>query len=661
MEERNSPLPGRIERLDNLTVNQIAAGEVIERPVSVVKELIENAIDAGSRTIRVEIRDGGLALIRVVDDGHGIDSQDLVLAVERHATSKLRWIQDLEDLRTLGFRGEALASIASVASLEIETRRKDEILGYRLRVAGEDTQPVVSKTGCPEGTQIAVEHLFFNNPARLKFMKSAGYEGGLIHDLVIQMALGYPHIGFRLENQGKLLVDTYEIHRMEDLVELFYGKDARQALVPVEASVSQGNLRGWVSAPPFSRGTRKGYHLFVNGRRIVSKDMQWSMEKAFEYLLPKGRFPLCILQFQLPGELLDVNIHPGKLEIRINDPQLHPSLTRALREAISGGRRMPEIGGVSETETVTKTETESETKTETEVLRSNAGVSRGGRYPAPVVQETVRQWDSLFRLTDDGEKALDDLIRGDGFHEDARSYDLPEDSVILRAGVENAEAAPQGQWGIETHTRSIQALAAGGQPGDFFFGPQVSFTVIGQLHATFILAELKAGLLLADQHVVHERILYEEMAEKAGEKQNAQMLMQPLSIQLTTSEEETMIRKVLLLHDLGLIFERFGPRQYLLRGEPPGYAMDQAMVRELLEILGTEGEGKSIEETKQALLVMRACKAAVKANTVLSLAEMTLLLKRLQETAHPMTCPHGRPILYLLPYPRLIRAFGRAT
>ena len=654
MVERNSLLPGRIERLDNLTVNQIAAGEVIERPVSVVKELIENAIDAGSRTIRIEIGDGGLALIRVADDGQGIDNQDLVLAVERHATSKLRLIQDLEDLRTLGFRGEALASIASVASLEIETRRKGEILGYRLRVAGEDAQPVVSKAGCPEGTQVAVEHLFFNTPARLKFMKSAGYEGGLIHDLVIQMALGYPHVGFRLENQGKLLVDTFEIHQMEDLVELFYGKEARQALVPVEASVSKGRLSGWVSAPPYSRGTRKGYHLFVNGRRVVAKDMQWAMEKAFEYLLPRGRFPLCILHFKLPGDLLDVNIHPGKLEIRINDPQLHPSLTRALREAVSGGQRMPEIGGYSEAEAV----------------RGSAGVSRGGSHAAPVAQEAVRQWDSIFSLTDDGEKALDSLlredgiredgIRGDGFREEAASYDLPEDSVLLRAG-DQASAVPQDQWGVETHTRSIRALAAGEQPGDFFFGPQVSFTVIGQLHATFILAELKAGLLLADQHVVHERVLYEEMAEKAGEKQNAQMLMQPLSIQLTASEEETMIQKILLLHDLGLIFERFGPRQYLLRGEPPGCSMDQRMVRELLEILGTEGEGKSIEETKQALLVMNACKAAVKANTILNLAEMTLLLKKLQQTAHPMTCPHGRPILYLLPYPRLIRAFGRAT
>ena len=333
----------RIERLDNTTANQIAAGEVIERPVSVVKELVENAIDAGSDRIRIEIEDGGLSLIRITDNGRGMIEADLPLAIERHATSKLRSIGDLNSLDTLGFRGEALASIASVSVLDIETRRRGEISGSRL-LSGEDrAEPVIEKTGCPEGTRISVERLFYNTPARLKFMGSAGYEAGLIHDLVIQMALGYPAVGFRLENRQKVLVDTYDINRIEDLIELFYGGEARRALIAVKASVSTGVVSGYVTAAPYSRGTRKGYHIFVNNRRVLIRDLQWNIDRAYEYMLPRGRFPVCVLSFNLPGHLIDVNVHPGKLEVRINDADFKPAITRVLQEALSGGQVTPEL------------------------------------------------------------------------------------------------------------------------------------------------------------------------------------------------------------------------------------------------------------------------------------------------------------------------------
>ena len=680
----------RIERLDNLTANQIAAGEVIERPVSVVKELIENAIDAGSGSIKIEIKEGGLTLIRVTDDGEGIDSRDLPLAVERHTTSKLRRIEDLDDLSTLGFRGEALASVASVASMEIVTRKKGEIAGYRLRVAGEET-PTIERAGCPEGTQITVEHLFYNTPARLKFMKSAGYESGQIHDLVIQLALGYPHIGFRLENQGKALLDTNEISQPEDLVELFYGKEARQALVAVEAPVSKGRLSGWVTAPPYSRGTRKAYHVFVNGRRIVIRDMQWSMERAFEYLLPKGRFPLLILSFTLPGNLLDVNVHPGKLEIRINDPDLPASITRILRTTVSGGGTAPDVGMLGG------------------VPGASADRDGAGGYMAPGQEATasggtgsrsindghgqrntfagyntpVRDWERLFDLTSDGERSLEDLIRSDGkrdgqhdgFHDGytdedrfgeytpaytAADGDLPPESLLVDPEEKNRRL-PQNAWGVDSHTRSLQAFAGGNRIEDFFFGPQVAFRIVGQLHATFILAEVDAGLLVVDQHVAHERILFETMLSEADEKKTTQMLLEPVQCTLSAAEEETLIRHILALSDLGLVFERFGPRRYLLRSEPASHSMDQAMVQALLEELEREGTDRGAEQARQALLVMRACKAAVKANTRLTVPEMETLLSRLRETRHPMTCPHGRPILYLLPYRRLLQAFGRSS
>jgi DNA mismatch repair protein MutL len=232
----------------------------------------------------------------------------------------------------------------------------------------------------------------------------------------------------------------------------------------------------------------------------------------------------------------------------------------------------------------------------------------------------------------------------------------------LFAGLEEKTAGLlPGQWGLAFHNRSMQALAAAGSPADFFFGPEVEFTVLGQLHATFILAEIRAGLLVVDQHVAHERILYEQLTASVRPKEAAQMLLQPLPLNLTTGEEEILISKILLLNDLGFIVERFGPRQYVLRSVPVDQAVDQAMFRDLLEQLGGEGRGGSLDEARQALLIMASCKRAVKANTPLSFQEMDALLKGLRETRHPMTCPHGRPIMYLLPYRRLLQAFGRSA
>ncbi|MCL1848476.1 MAG: DNA mismatch repair endonuclease MutL [Clostridiales bacterium] len=755
----------RITRLDSLTVNQIAAGEVIERPVSVVKELVENAIDAGAGRIKIEIKDGGLSLIRITDDGGGIDSRDLPLAVERHATSKLSRIQDLDDLTTLGFRGEALASIASVAKLEIETKVRGEVSGYRLYASEEGQAPAVSSTGCPEGTQVTIEQLFYNTPARLKFMKSSGYEGGLIHDAVIQMALGYPGTGFRLENNGRLLLDTLEVNPMEDLVELFYGKEARQSLVPVEAAVSKGLLRGWVTAPPYSRGTRKALHLFVNGRRVLARDMQWAIERAYEYLLPKGRFPVAILQFSLPGSLLDVNVHPGKLEIRINDVDLNPSLTRVLRTAIAGGQLMPDISrrGTAGIDTVKDADAEMGANAgSTGIGKGRAADGGAGRAEGMGALFTpVRDWQALYTFTKDGEAELDGWIResapeagwvgeygragetgwggesgsvgearrageageagrageygragedgwageagrageygsavetgedgsageagrtedaGDAsdagaaaikalgnapplYGSQALAEGLPPDSALVRPE-EKSRHLPQSQWGVDQHSQILRSLADSGMPEDFVFGQQTAFRIVGQLHATFILAEINAGLLIVDQHVAHERILFDEMLAKAEEKKPAQMLLEPIQISLTTGEEEVLIRNILVLNDLGLVFERFGARLYLLRAEPAGHAMDEGTVHELLEMMQAEGDRGTEDIARHSLMVMHACKAAVKANTPLSAMEMEALLHGLQASSHPMTCPHGRPILYLLPYRRLIQAFGRSS
>ena len=711
MTETNGNISNRIERLGSVTVNQIAAGEVVERPVSIVKELVENALDAGGDRIKISIQDGGLSLIRVTDNGSGIDSRDLPLAVERHATSKLRRIEDLEDLSTLGFRGEALASVSSVAEMEIVTRRAGDISGYRLRISGDERKPVIEKTGCPEGTQVTVERLFYNTPARLKFMRTGGYEAGLIHDLVIQMALGYPRVGFVLENHGKLVLDTNELNRAEDLIELFYGKEARRSLVAVNGTASKAAVTGWITAPPFSRGTRKGYHVFINGRWVSVNDYRWSIERAFEYTLPKGRFPVCVLYLRIPGDLLDVNVHPGKLEVRVNDPGMNSGLTSALRFAISGGQVTPELpyndtynsardsaspdssppvnstpdsstpsGYTRDSSTLSGFTRDSSppngfTPDSSPYDSSSPGVSHNARYPrtgddgrAFSGKNPVQRWESLFDLSALGEQALDSLLNdnageipaqpGETFASpDGRLSDVSHTAKAI-SDIQAKSQTAEG-WGVRGHNAALRSMVVESGRQDFVFTDAIDFAVIGQLHNTFILAQTNEGLLIADQHVVHERILYENLLEKSAENTPAQMLIKPVRVDLSTGEEENLIQNIIALSDSGLIFERFGPRQYLLRSEPVGYSVDETMVRELLETLDKSGEGDRTTSAKQTLMILSACKAAVKANTALTIGEMTALLDGLRRTKYPMTCPHGRPIMYLLPYRRLIQVFGR--
>jgi len=611
----------KIHLLDTLTANQIAAGEVIERPVSIVKELVENSIDAGSKRIHVEIREGGLEWIRVTDQGSGITREDLPLAIQRHATSKLKVIHDLDSLQTLGFRGEALPSIASVACLEIISRPEDQTEGYKLSVKGNDIEPQITTVAAPVGTTVIVTDLFFNTPARLKFMKSAGYEGGLIHDLLIELALGYPEIDFKLDSQGKTILDTAGINNTEDLIELFYGKEARSALVDIEGHVSHGYLQGYITAPPYSRGTRKALHVFVNGRRIVSKEIQWAVTHGLEYLLPKGRFPVAVLNFSIPGQLLDVNVHPGKLEIRINDNPMYSELTRLVRKAVSGGQTMPDstsLGKIIE-------------KTISDSIIEKESIKSYQPYQQSIYNESL-QWQEVYNT-----KSINSALNFDKEEEVAEEFRY------------EPETAPCQE------SRPLSAK-------EFVFGPETSFKIIGQLHKTFILAETEAGLIIIDQHVAHERVLYEKfLRENDTAALPAQMLLAPITINLTAMEEEILLRNIVVLSDLGMIVERFGPRCYILRSAPMGQEnINEEFFKDFLDKLSKSAADNDISKARQELLIMMSCKAAIKANQALSPEEMESLIKQLQQTAHPMTCPHGRPIIYLLPYQRLLYAFGRS-
>lgn len=608
-------MPREIHHLDNLTANQIAAGEVIERPVSVVKELIENAIDSECHKIDIRIEAGGLELIQIRDDGKGMSPEDLPLSIERHATSKLKIIDDLDHLETLGFRGEALASIASVSKMTLISRGSFESKGYRMKIEGEKVIEPLSVTGAPTGTTIIVEALFFNTPARLKFMKSSGYEAGLIHELVIQMALGYPHIDFRLENEQKCVVDTAGISRTEDLIELFYGKEARSHLLIAEEAIDQGRVQAFFTAPPFSRGSRKGIHLFINGRRVKAKELQWAIERSFEYLLPKGRFPVGVFSLIVPGNHLDVNVHPGKLEVRLNDPRLPSNLTHWLRKILSGGQKMPEdlIGQGSSAE----------------ICSSEYQKPFWQIHEKPSALQTQYTFETM---------TLD------------KAFSFSGSTSELSLG----EFVPS-----KTDNEYLPNLS--NELHNFHFGPNLSFRVLGQLNQTFILAETKVGLMIVDQHVAHERVLYEALCkEHPTDEITGQMLLAPITMELNAYEEALVVKHILTLGELGLTLERFGPRVYLLRSVPSGQDnMTPDAFKDLLQELEEHGGTNNLKKAKEALLIMMSCKGAVKAHQSLTLTEMETLMHQLQQTEHPMTCPHGRPIIHLVSYERLLRAFGR--
>lgn len=646
---------GKIALLDELTANQIAAGEVIERPVSVVKELIENALDAGATNITVEINDGGLGLIKISDDGSGMSKEDLLLAVKRHATSKLRNISDLESLSTLGFRGEALASIVSVAKVEIITREEKDANGHILIIEGNQLNEI-EPCGAPVGTSILVKDLFFNTPARRKFLRTPGYEAGLIHELVMQLALGNPEVNFRMVNGGKEILNTYGVNKLEELIILFYGREAKNSLIKVEGRTTQATFSGYLTLPTFHRGNRKAIHFFVNNRKVQAKEIMQAVENAYENTLPKGRFPLAVLNIDFDPALLDVNVHPGKLEIRIRDQLFIPELTALLKEEISSQQKIPSLNIKPN---IISEDLKSGSAENSHLMshpKKNT-VQQNGPLPT---QEVIREFYSW-------QPEIDSINKLSQLAEDS----LPIDSTpILDPSKDTNESPQSSQSGAadevsagikEELGETEEAVIIGGEEGEAreLLPP---LRVLGQLAQTFILAEGEDGLYIIDQHVAHERVLFESLLDQAAEGSiQSQVLIAPQTVELTVLEEELLIQHILPITDLGLVIEYFGPRTYLLRAVPSVVEGDPAdFLLDLIQILETRGDSFGPAEIRKEFLITASCKGAVKAGAKLSNEGIIQLLADLAKCRNPLTCPHGRPIVYQLTHQDLLKAFRRA-
>ena len=568
---------------------KIAAGEVIERPASVVKELIENSIDAGAREIKVEIRGGGQRLIRVADDGIGIPTSEVEIAFARHATSKLSSVDDLFSIRTLGFRGEALPSIAAVSKVNLITRARDEESGTQIRVDGGRIIDQHAQ-GAPHGTIVTVEDLFRHVPARLKFLKTPGTEAGRIADLINAYAVAYPHLRLSLVNDDRLALQSPGTGKMFDALVQVFGIEVAHQMIAVVSGPSQStsiSVEGFISPPNLNRSTRKYMLFFVNHRWVQDRTIQHAVIQAYHTTLMVGRAPIVVLDISVSPDTVDVNVHPTKNEVRFRDVSpVFNAVQRTVRAALVGNAPIPSIG---------------------------------------VTQPPVPQnWH--------GEQFLTNPASSQAAMHLYRPTNAPN------------ETAPVSNLQTPISNDQIPMLR-----------------VLGQIASTYIIAEGPDGLYLIDQHAAHERVLYEQLsAERAGAMIAVQDLLDPAPLQLTPAQSATLDANRGALAMVGFNVEPFGNQTFLLRTVPAVLkASDPRTV--LIAIVDEMEQGEEpLEKSADARLMTNVCKSiAVKGGQVMSLEEMRELVRLLEHTTAPRTCPHGRPTMIQLNVSQLEREFGR--
>ncbi len=605
----------KINVLDEFTANQIAAGEVVERPASVVKELIENALDAGAGRIVAELENGGFTAITVSDDGMGMVEEDLILALSRHATSKINSAADLSCVTTLGFRGEALPSIAAVSKMHITTRTRDILTGSILEAeAGKIIS--VSPAGCPPGTTVTVKDLFFNTPARRKSMKSTSTEGASCGDIISHLALARPEVSFELRAKGRRVFNSPGTGNLLDAVTAVYGAKLGREMISVNAGTKTIAVRGLLGKPALNRSTRSHITIIINGRYVRCPAVSTAVEEAYRTFLPQGRRPVVVISLSISPELLDVNVHPTKLEVRLLEEERVSGLViDIVRNTLKNNNIIPSSLHKNSEKIVSLPDNARKTLP---IEPEQAKINFEEAYYSPV--DSVKNGNT-------GKLPVDlNQLHDSGFQERGN---------LGTAGEEKAEYSG----------------------GDKLL-PELS--VIAQLPPTYILAGGAEGLYIIDQHAAHERILYEEFLDGFKEV-SGQYLLIPVTLELDYREAAILTDKIVWLNSGGFIIEHFGGNTFLLRGVPSCFpaGYEKELFLDILDYIKERGTGVSRIEVFDRLASSIACRNAIKAGEKLSRPSMDALLKRLARTENPYTCPHGRPTIIHLSYRDLEARFGR--
>lgn len=694
---------GRIIVLDENTSNKIAAGEVVEKPASVVKELVENSIDAGAASISIDIRNGGISYIKITDNGSGMDEDDVELAFERHATSKIKKAEDLDSIVTMGFRGEALASIAAVSSVELQTKTANSTYGMYVHISGGVVKEV-RQSGCPVGTTFIIKDLFYNTPARYKFLKKDSTEAGYISDTISRIALGNPEISFKLTSGKTLLLHTPGNNDLKSAIYSVYGKEIIKELMQVDYQDEKYKITGYIGKPEAARANRNYQSLYINKRYVKSKLVSYAVEQAYSSVLMKNKFPFFVLNIELSPLLVDANVHPAKTEVRFaEESYLSRAIYMAVTKAISGTSLFNPVIASNKDRELFKFKTPEKPEYVQEKLSYNLNVQEKPENnesninrPEPDRlelnsfqshrQETVKSFDKQPEAKKDPQEeiklfteALKPLARTDidqlrsnpppqisnngSFstdHSAVQEIELVTSTGITATDKFITEEKPEREYiaaasEITGHTeapRPVQERTA---------DELTEMKYIGQAFSTYIILQNGDELVMIDQHAAHERILYEKLKIKYEAQENiTQLLLEPVVIQLQAFEMNAVKAKQEFFDKIGFVFEDFGNNSIIIRGIP--YMADGYSPKEVfLELADKILESITPVSTPLADKILHtiACKAAIKANKRLNDSEVHKLLEELSNTGRRYTCPHGRPTVIRLTKYEIEKMFKR--
>lgn len=690
---------GKIKLLSQETINQIAAGEVIDRPASVVKELLENAIDAGATIVTVEIKDGGTSLIRISDNGVGIAKEDIQTAFLRHSTSKIKSVEDLLTVSSLGFRGEALSSIAAVCQVDLITKTEDSFLGCKYVIEG-GNEVRLEDVGAGDGTTFIVKNIFFNTPARRKFLKSPQTEAGYVSDVVERIALSHPEVSIRFISNNQAKIHTPGNGNLKDVIYNIYGRDIANNLIPVNAANDFMKIEGFIGKPVINKGNRTYENYFINGRYIKSAIISKAIEEAYKPYLMQHKYPYTTLHLTIDSDLLDVNVHPAKMELRFkNADKIYPFIVQSLGEAL---KEKPLIPDVSLEEK--KTEAQSILKRKEERAAEPFEVKRiANTQPAGVVKEEKLSEAVDVKGIDYSKinvpiqkpqivnKAELKINHSDYAGSTSENFEnkynkqVEETSVVKKAEAETeikeinkveemlvTDVARKTEMPVTTTQSEQKATSDNIQKieqeqislfENEFLSEQArpKHKIVGQVFDTYWIVEYDGKMFIIDQHAAHEKVLYETLMERLKNKETAsQNLNPPIIISLSMSEEALVNKSLDSFKEIGFEIESFGGREYAIRAVPLDlYALnDKSLIMDIIDNLESEN-GRLSSELLTDKIASMSCKAAVKGNNKLSVLEANELIDKLLKLDNPYNCPHGRPTIISMSKYELEKKFKR--
>lgn len=617
-----------IQLLDKITINKIAAGEVVERPSSVVKELVENSIDALATAITIEIKEGGTSFIRITDNGIGIPNDQVKTAFLSHATSKIRNIDDLEEVLSLGFRGEALASIAAVSQIEMTTKTQNEEMGTRIQISG-GTVVSLENAVCTEGTTIIVKNLFYNVPARKKFLKKPSVESGYISEIINKLALGHTEISFKYISNETTVLHTSGNNDLKSCIFYVYGKDTSLKMLALGDSNEQYKIKGLIGKPETARANRSYENLFINGRFVRNHVVSSAVEAAYKTRILAGKFPLYVFNFEISPSLIDVNVHPAKLEVRFhNEEAIYEFIYNAVLNVLQKDVSIPEM------------------KLENK--------------PSMPITQLIREEAIQEKLPENLMK--DAKPKSENFHSPIRPLKLAPAStqkIVLQEGKNPYKVKTLKPEEKNSNIEIKKEEQEKPKEYELFFN---NYRIIGQLFYTYWLIEQSNSLFLIDQHSAHERILFEQLMNQFKKETVAsQRLLQPMMMNLSALEKEVYKENAVLFQKFGFEVEEFGENSYVLHSVPFIFK-NPINVNFFIEIIDTLKEDISVEtiyDIKLLSIATMACKAAVKANDKLSIQEAVSMIEQLLKLEDPFHCPHGRPTIIEITKYELEKKFQR--